>query len=150
MEGAMPSGESLHFPTVEHVLSAIAGWVSRYRDATGQTNELRQCSPEAVSQIAKDLGVSPNELRELAGKGPRSTELLQKMLIALYVDPQLVAKKDPLVMRDLQRLCVSCADKKLCARELKNGTAAAHFHEFCPNAFTLDALFEEQHPKPQH
>lgn len=147
----MPGGESQqsNFPTVELVLSSIADWVSRYRDAIGHPNELRYCSPEAVSQIAKDLGVSAAELRDLASKGPHAADLLQKMLVALDVDPKIIAEKDPLVMRDLQRLCINCADKKLCIRELEKGTAAAHFHAFCPNAFTLDALFEEQHPKSQ-
>lgn len=148
----MPSHESQQssYPTVDLVLNAIAGWVNRYRDAIGHANEFGQCGPEEVSQIAKDLGVSANELRGLASKGPHAADLLQKMLVALDVDPQVIARKDPLVMRDLQRLCINCADKKLCARELAKGTAAAHFHEFCPNAFTLDALFEQQHPKAQH
>ena len=148
----MPRSDSQqpNFPAVELVLNAIANWVSRYRDAIGHVNEFGQCGPEEVSQIAKDLGVSASELRELASKGPRSADLLQKMLVALDVDPKVIAKADPLVMHDLQRLCVSCADKKRCRHELEQGTAAAHFREFCPNAFTLDALFEEQHPKSRN
>ncbi len=103
-----------------------------------------------MSLIAKDLGVSEDELRDLATKGPHSADLLQKMLVALDVDPQAIVRKDPLVMRDLQRLCAKCADKARCGREFEKGTAAANFHEFCPNAFTLDALFEEQHPGAKH
>jgi len=146
----MPSeSQQPTYPTVELVLSAIANWVTRYRDAIGHANEFGQCGPEEVAQIAKDLGVSAQELRGLSHKGPHAADLLQQMLVALDVDPNIIVKKDPLVMRDLQRLCVSCADKRRCVRELAKGTAPAHFHEFCPNAFTLDALFEEQHPK-QH
>ena len=144
----MPSQQA-NYPAVDFVLNAIANWVSRYRDAIGQTNQLGQCSPEEVSQIAKDLGVSTIELRELATKGPHSADLLQEMLVALDVDPKVIARTDPLVMRDLQRLCVTCADKTRCGREMAKGTAAAHFHEFCPNAFTLDALFEQKHRTPQ-
>lgn len=144
----MPSQQA-NYPAVDFVLNAIADWVSRYRDAIGQANQLGQCSPEEVSQIAKDLGVSTIELRELATKGPHSADLLQEMLVALDVDPKVIARTDPLVMRDLQRLCVNCGDKNRCGREMAKGTAAAHFHEFCPNAFTLDALFEEKHRTPQ-
>ena len=133
-----------NYPAVEFVLNSIADWVSRYRAATGCTGDFGSCSPEEVNQIARDLGVSTKELRELASKGPHAADLVQKMLMALNVDPKVIAKSNPLVMRDLQRLCINCTDKKRCASELKNGTAAEHFHEFCPNALTLDALFDEK------
>jgi ribosomal protein S14 len=152
MEHAMPDRENQlsNYPTVDFVINAIANWVSRYREATGYANELGQCSPEDVSQIARDLGVSSIELRELANKGPHAADLVQKMLVALHVDPKVIADTDPLVMRDLQRLCINCGDKKRCERELAAGTAAEHFHEFCPNALTLDALFEQKNQPAQH
>jgi Family of unknown function (DUF6455) len=131
-------------PVVEQMLNSIAGWVTRYRKVLGRTNDLGQCSRDEVMQIAKDLGVSANELRELVAKGPHAADLVQKMLVALNVDPKAIANSNPLVMRDLQRLCINCNDKKRCASELNKGTAAEHFHEFCPNALTLDALFEEK------
>jgi hypothetical protein len=66
------------------------------------------------------------------------------MLITLNVDPDELECDNPAVMRDLQRLCITCANKARCQHELAAGTAAAHFHEFCPNAFTLDALFKRE------
>lgn len=51
----MPSeSQQPTYPTVELVLSAIANWVTRYRDAIGHANEFGQCGPEEVAQIAKD------------------------------------------------------------------------------------------------
>jgi hypothetical protein len=47
-----------------------------------------------------------------------------------------------MIMRDLQRLCITCAQKKRCGHELAAGTAGENFREFCPNAYTLEALFE--------
>src|SRR5476649_743889 len=137
-------------PVIDLVLNSIAGWVNRYREILGRTNDLGQCSRDEVMQIAKDLGVSANELRELVSKGPHAADLVQKMLVALTVDPKAIVNKNPLVMRDLQRLCVNCTDKKRCANELANGSAAAHFHEFCPNALTLDSLFEQQDEPVRH
>jgi len=138
------------YPVVELVLNSIADWVSRYRDATGDAGDLARCSPEEVSQIARDLGVSSSELRELVSKGPHAADLVQKMLIALNVDPEVIASSDPLVMRDLQRLCVNCTDKKRCKTELANGTTVEHYHEFCPNALTLDTLFIKENKPVQH
>ena len=53
-------------------------------------------------------------------------------------------------MRDLQRLCMVCAQKGHCQHELAQGTAAEHFREFCPNAYTLDALFKQKMRPSKH
>ncbi len=141
----MPEG-NIHppsFPTVDFVVSAIAGWVNKYRSLHGKHDEFGECSPEEVVRIAADIGVPAAELRALAAKGPGAADLLEKLLIKLYVDPAQLAKTSPEVMRDLQRLCVFCGQKERCQHELKEGTAAEHYREYCPNAFTLDALFKQ-------
>ena len=117
-----------HYPTVEFVLDAIAGWINKYRDLARANREFEHCSQEDVMQIAKDLRL----------------DTLQKMLVALSVDPKVLAESDPALMRDLQRLCIVCGQKGRCQHELARGTAAEHFHEFCPNAYSLDALFDKK------
>jgi len=145
-EADMPGGEigEMHYPTVEFVLDAIAGWINKYRNMHGVSDELEHCSQEDVMRIARDLGLSVSDLRGLAAKGPGAAETLQKMLLALSVDPQSLAKADPAVMRDLQRLCMVCGQKGRCQHELARGTAAEHFREFCPNAYTLDAVLKSK------
>ena len=132
-----------HYPTVEFVLNAIADWVNDHRHSVGPA-DFGQCSPDEVSRIATDFGMSSGQLRELVRKGPHAADQLKKMLVALKVDPKHVADTEPMVMRDMQRLCIFCDDKKRCAHELAAGTAPAHFHEFCPNAQTLDALAPQE------
>ncbi len=131
------------YPTVKFVLDAIAGWVNKYRSAAGSLDELGRCSAEDVRQIAQDVGVSVAELHAMSAKGPHASDLLAKMLTALSVDPEILLRTDPATMRDLQRLCISCGHKVRCAHELASGTAVENFRSFCPNAYTLDALFAE-------
>ncbi len=131
-------------PTIETVTNAIADWVNRYRLKLGGAGGLGLCGPADVKQMASDLGLSTGELKSLAAKWPDAADPLRKMLVGLGVDPNALAKADPAVMRDLQRLCVACDHKRRCRLELAKGTAAAHFHEFCPNAYTLDALFAQE------
>jgi hypothetical protein len=152
MEGAMPSRENQlpSTPLMEVVLNGIANWVSQYRNAIGLDNQLGQCGPDEVIRVARDLGVTPSELREFTRRGPGAADLLQKMLVALHVDPKLLANTDPHIMRDLQRLCITCSEKKRCEHKLADGTAGARFREFCPNAFTLDALFDQNSPSSKH
>jgi len=126
---------------VDTVFEAIARWVSNYRKALGTSRELAQCGPEAVAAIAQDLMLSPGELVNIARKGPDGARLLHRLLVALGVDGQALARRDPLVMRDLERLCVSCSQKRRCAHDLAAGTSPGQFKQYCPNAYTLETLF---------
>ena len=49
-------------------------------------------------------------------------------------------KAEPMVMRDLQRVCSGCDHKQECADHMAVGDAAQTYRAFCPNAETLTAL----------
>jgi transcriptional regulator with XRE-family HTH domain len=135
--GPHPDYESLQW-----ILNAIAQWMVKYRYARGIRNEFMNCSAEDVARIARELKINPTELAALAKKGPDAADLLQKLLIALGVDPNGLAHDDPLVMRDLQRLCITCGYKRQCEFDLASGAITETFREYCPNAYTLDALLK--------
>jgi len=136
-------------PLVETTLKAIAAWVSIYRNALGLNNEFGMCGPDEVMRMAQEIGVTPSQLRELS-KGHGNANLLKSMLVALHVDPKVIADMDPLVMRELKWLCITCSNKKRCEHELAKGTAAEHFREFCPNAVSLDELFDQKGQQFSH
>jgi hypothetical protein len=123
------------------VLDAIADWVKRYREAIGLQNEMANCTPEQVAVIARNMGLSSGELLSIAAKGPHAADELPKLLRALGVDPQKLATEDPSMMRDLQRICITCGHKGQCQHDLARGAAASRYRDYCPNAISLDALF---------
>jgi hypothetical protein len=136
-------------PLVETAFGAIADWVSNYRHAIGCFhNELGTCGPDEVMRMAKEIGVTPSQLHELVSKGPGTADLLKSMLVALHVDTKVLADLDPLIMRELQWLCITCSNKKRCKHELAKGTATQHFREFCPNAVSLDELLDQKGQAP--
>ncbi len=135
------------YPTVEMIIDAVANWVSNCRQAIHSSNEFAACGPDEVRRVASDFGIDAHELQKLSTHGPHSADLLQKMLPALGVDSEALTRADPALMRDLQRLCVTCGNKRRCQHDLAEGTAVGGFHEFCPNAFTLDALLRAGGPK---
>ena len=151
VEGSMPAreGEELRYPTVEFVLHTVAGWINKHR-ANGGCDELGRCNPEDAIQIAKDLGVPVGDLQGLTAKRATAANALPKMLSALFVDAQAPTDGDPAVMRDLQRTCILCDHKSRCRRELAKGSAAQHFREFCPNAYTFDALLKQKSTAAPH
>jgi len=132
------------YPTFEPILDAIANWIKKYRYAVGLRDELARCGPEEVARAAHDLGVSPGELVRLASAGPHAADQLPQLLIALGVNPKKLTSDDPALMRDLQRLCITCGHKNRCEHEVAAGTAAQNYRSFCPNAISLDALFKAQ------
>jgi hypothetical protein len=136
----MKNAES--YPRVDFVLRAIADWITRYRNSRATDSVLSQCNADEVAKMARDLGVSNAELLALSTKSPESSALLEKLLVALGVEARAHAQVP--VLHDLQRLCVSCGEKQRCAHELDIGSAAEHFRQYCPNAYTLDALLTEK------
>ena len=136
--------DSLHASALHTTFAAIARWVDRYRDMLDPTRQFGSCSPDDVRAMAHDLSLTPDDLVTLTRKGPNAARLLSELLKALGVDPKKLAQQDPAMVRDLQRLCVSCGYKRQCEHDLLEGTSASHYTEYCPNAYTLGLLFESE------
>ena len=139
-----------NYPLVGAAFKSIADWVTSYRNAIGFINEFGTCRPDEVMRMTKDIGLTPSQLQELVRKGPDSANLLKRMLVALHVDPKIIADMDPLVMREMKWLCITCNNKKRCEHELAKGTATEHFHEFCPNAVSIDELLDQKGQLSSH
>ena len=126
------------------ILDPVADRVKKYRYAVGLREDLANCGVEEVARMARDLGINPREFIPLATKGPEAADQLSTLLRALGVDPKALASNDNAMMRDLQRICIACGHKNQCERDLAAGTATEHFHDYCPNALSIDALFQSK------
>jgi hypothetical protein len=127
-----------HYPVVEAVIGMFADWLHHRRD----TDRICDCGSEEFEHIAHDLGVSANDLHELVQSGPHSADELPKMMAALNLDLADIRRIEPLVVRDMERVCGLCNHKNRCHHELAAGSAAANHREFCNNAETLDSLIK--------
>jgi hypothetical protein len=128
------------YPTLEMILDAVANWVKSRRDVAGLYNELAEWEPEEIARTARDIGVTPDELICMAGKGPHAADQLPRLLHAVGVDPGTLSREAPDMMRDMQRLCTGCSRKRRCERELAAGAAANNYRSFCPNAVSLETV----------
>ena len=130
----MPEFKS--YPVVEAVIDLFARWLNHTREIA----ELCTCDAISREKIATDLGLSPGELNQLIRRGPHAADELPKMMAAIGLDAKAIARAQPLVMRDLERVCALCEQKKQCGRDLAAGTAAQHYKEYCVNAETFAVL----------
>ena len=105
-----------------------------------ELNEMRQLNTSEFDRIASDLRVSPADLNELVRHGPHAADELPKLLKALGINQDDLARVEPLVLRDMERVCALCQQKRECDLDLAAGTSAEHYQGYCLNAATIEQL----------
>jgi hypothetical protein len=95
---------------------------------------------EAAGPCALPPGTRGNEL---VRKGPHAADELPKLLSALGIKADDLARIEPMVLHDMERVCTLCNHKRGCDRDLAAGTSAEHYEEYCANASTIAGLGNE-------
>jgi hypothetical protein len=121
------------------VSTGVSAWWRYWRAARERVGELEGCGSE-LARIARDVGLAPSELRTIAAKRPDAADQLKLRLEALHLDGAALRRDEPLVMRDLERVCTQCGSKRRCVRDWVRHPDDQAWREYCPNAMTLDAL----------
>ena len=98
-------------------------------------------APSVVERIANDLQLSPADLEELVRRAPTADEL-PRLLEALGISARDLARVEPTVGANLERVCALCESKRECDRDLASGTSAEHYQEYCLNAPRIAQLHE--------
>lgn len=123
-------------PVISRVVDVFGDWLKHRREM----KEMREMDAASFDRIAGELRMSSYDLEELVRHGPHSADELPQMLTALGIDQDTLVRTEPLVLRDMERVCSLCNHKRQCDRDLAAGTAAAHYEEYCANALTIDSL----------
>jgi len=121
------------------LVDSLTAWLRHRRDV----GEISRLSPGELVSIANDLHLSPTDLESLAARGAGHAENLDRLLARLGIERAMVARCEPAVMRDMQRVCAACPHTARCRRELRAGTADRTYRKFCANSGTLDGLDRE-------
>jgi len=114
----------------------FADWLKHRRELS----ELRQMDRTDFERIAVELKVSTGELDTLVRHGPHAADELPKLLKALGVDETALVRTEPLILRDMERVCSLCAHKPRCDRDLAAGTSPEHYQQYCHNAAAIRDL----------
>ena len=105
------------YPVVNLVVDTFGEWLKHRREL----REMREMDATNFGRIASELRMSSADLEALA-------------------------RTEPLVLRDMERVCSLCNHKRQCDRDLAAGTAAAHYEQYCGNAPTIDGLGQPVRP----
>ena len=124
------------YPRVVFLIDTFTDWLKHRREL----NEMRLMDRRDFDRIAADLEISPGDLDELVRRGPHAADELPQLLKALRIDETALERTHPMVLRDMERVCALCSQKRRCDRDLAAGSSAAHYQEYCANAPTIDGL----------
>ena len=74
-------------------LKAISDWFTAYRDMIAARSELATCGMEEVASVARDIGVSLQELEFAVQKGPHAAMNCRSFLVRLVSTPKSFRSK---------------------------------------------------------
>jgi len=123
---------------VERLSNAFSDWLKHRRELS----EMHQLNVTDFCRIANDLRLSPADLEELVRHGPHAADELPRLLEALGISAQDLARIEPMVLHDMERVCALCGHKRQCDRDLASGASAEHYKGYCLNAPTIAQLRE--------
>ena len=124
------------YPIVANAINLFGDWLRRQQEI----RELREINSGDFARIAQELCVTTAELDALVRRGRHASDELPKLLKALGIDEAVLSRTQPLLQRDMVRVCATCRQKARCDHDLDAGTSAQYYKEYCLNAPTIDGL----------
>jgi hypothetical protein len=119
--------------TVDHLLA-------RWREWWRRGDELSQFDRAELERIAGDLGMTAHDLEDLTARGPRAADLLYERMQAIGIGRVDVERIAFGLMRDLEKTCARCEQKKVCENDLTERPSDPAWKEYCPNAVSLESV----------
>ncbi len=132
--------QTVAYPVVTELIDLFANWLKHRRSI----REIRGLDSGEFAGIAHDLRITPADLDTLVRRGPHAADELPKLLKALGIDQAALSRSEPLVLRDMARVCALCQQKARCDRDLHAGTSPEHYADYCLNASTIEALEQQR------
>lgn len=126
--------------TGHSAVAAIVGWWHDLKLAAAFRSDFADCSPGEIERMARDIGLTSQELQRLVGRGREAAELLFDRMAALNLNPADVEEVERATFLDLERACTFCDCKGRCKRDLALQPDDAVWEDYCPNVATLKML----------
>lgn len=130
------SRSSLREAAIASLKSAIAK-LREYR-------EIDNLGEAELERLARDMGLSPSELRASAWSNSDWVQLLEKRLQQFEFEKSSLETTHPRVVHDLEQTCARCGSASRCSSDFSRPDTKAAISDYCPNTYTLEALETER------
>jgi len=139
------------------VFSAIAQWWRRWTGTNLAPIKTEFSGPDETRDSAQASDLSASQTLSISGQGLYGSNLLERRMAALNIDPAEMARSEPALFRNFQRLCTSCPTPMRCAQDLAqefardpSQPASSDWRDYCPNAAMLNMLSIVQSCSPRN
>ena len=103
-------------------------------------SELQMLDAGQIDEIARDIGVTSDDLRRLDQTEKYTAMLMPQRLQQEGMNPAVIEARWPSVWKDLQRVCGNCRSRDVCQAELEIAPDAQEWRRYCSNAGTIRSL----------
>jgi hypothetical protein len=121
----------------------LTNTIKHWRSSRKAGHELISFGADGLGALARDVGLSPDQLSRLTARGARAGEELRRLLDAVGLAPERIRRTHPDVMRDMSIVCSGCEAARRCQRDLDRGWVPV-VQRYCPNTGTIKALQAER------
>jgi len=108
-----------------NILESWRSW-RKMRKGLAELHQLRT----GLELLARDVNLSPWDLRAVAAKWPDDGDLLRRRLTTLQLDPEQFSSVQLGALRDLQRVCTLCDSKSPCEHDLARDASSADWRGY--------------------
>lgn len=120
--------------------SRLARWFTNAWEATTETDVVGSLDNQTLNELARDCGISADQLKQLARSGPHAADEMAMLMLAINIDAKEVARLYPVQFREMQVNCSLCESKDRCRKNLAAQVADREHVHYCGNSDYLKAL----------
>jgi uncharacterized protein YjiS (DUF1127 family) len=124
---------------LRRVARGCARWVEIRCRRAALADELYRLDARAMA----DMGLQRSDIPLVVQSYPDTVDLLRRMVRRVGLDFEAL-KKQPAVMRRLERACVTCGFRRDCRWWLQCHDGKNGYRAFCPNTEEFDSLRLQQ------
>ena len=117
--------------------------ISHWRSGRKAGHELTSLDADGLEALARDVGLSPDQVTRQTAYGTSAGEGLPRLQDAVGLAPERIGRTHPDVMRDMSIVCSGCTAARRCRRALARGWVPV-VQGYCPNTETIKALQAER------
>ena len=126
-------------------VAALRAAIAKFREQ----REIDDLGQSELERLARDIGLSPAELRASAGRNGDWVRLLEQRLDQFDFDKTSLESVYSKVVRDLEQTCARCGSASRCSKDFSKSESKDAISDYCPNTHTLQALETERERKNQ-
>lgn len=122
------------------IVSRARSWWQEHHSASRDIDALSTMSEADLGDLARDCGVTPQQLLGLVHRGPNAAAEMHVLMQAFNIDEAAARQAHPSLLREMEVTCSLCAAKAQCRHDLAAISPETGCPTYCGNSDALGEL----------